>query len=127
MADKIKKFFQKKKVEAKFKMAGPGHKLSESTSQESSDRHMKPSPPKRSGLSEASKTAAEAALARLQQKRENPTFNTSLAAIQVIMTQYNFILYFGLSRTTWHFYVVLKKKRAENSVYPFVTRALNQS
>lgn len=40
--------------------------------------------PKRSGLSEESKVAADAALARLQQKRENPTFNTSLAAIQVI-------------------------------------------
>lgn len=40
--------------------------------------------PKRSGLSEESKVAADAALARLQQKRENPTFNTSLAAIQVL-------------------------------------------
>lgn len=37
---------------------------------------------KRSGLSEESKVAAEAALARLTQKRENPSFNTSLAAIQ---------------------------------------------
>ncbi|XP_072946323.1 UBX domain-containing protein 6 [Epargyreus clarus] len=84
MADKIKKFFQKKKVDAKFKLAGPGHKLSESTiSSHGSNSSKKDAPVvKRSGLSEESKVAAEAALARLQQKRENPAFNTSLAAIQ---------------------------------------------
>ncbi|CAH0598301.1 unnamed protein product [Chrysodeixis includens] len=83
MADRIKKFFQKKKVDAKFKMAGPGHKLSESTlSSNSSDTSKKAAPAKRVGLSEESKVAADAALARLQQKRENPSFNTSLAAIQ---------------------------------------------
>nr|XP_049706286.1 UBX domain-containing protein 6 [Helicoverpa armigera]XP_049706287.1 UBX domain-containing protein 6 [Helicoverpa armigera] len=83
MADRIKKFFQKKKVDAKFKMAGPGHKLSESTlSSQSSNVSKKDAPVKRSGLSEESKVAAEAALQRLQSKRENPSFNTSLAAIQ---------------------------------------------
>ncbi|KAL0860532.1 hypothetical protein ABMA27_009904 [Loxostege sticticalis] len=84
MADKIKKFFQKKKVEAKFKLAGPGHKLSEASMSSQSSNSSKREPPavKRSGLSEESKVAAEAALARLQQKRENPSFNTSLAAIQ---------------------------------------------
>ncbi|XP_052758055.1 UBX domain-containing protein 6 [Galleria mellonella] len=83
MADKIKRFFQKKKVDAKFKLAGPGHKLSESTiSSQTSDSSRKDVPVKRSGLSEESKVAAEAALARLQQKRDNPAFNTSLAAIQ---------------------------------------------
>lgn len=82
MADKIKKFFQKKKVDAKFKLAGRGHKLTESTT--SSHDSVKKDIPvvKRSGLSEESKVAAEAALARLNQKRENPGFNTSLAAIQ---------------------------------------------
>lgn len=82
MADKIKKFFQKKKVEAKFKLAGPGHKLSDSrnSSQSSSKIDVVP---RRSGLTAESKVAAEAALARLDQKRENPAFNTSLAAIQV--------------------------------------------
>ncbi|XP_037967264.2 UBX domain-containing protein 6 [Plutella xylostella] len=84
MADKIKKFFMKKKVDAKFKMAGKGHKLADTTSttpshsSSASDRM----PMKRSGLSEESKVAAEAALARLQSKRENPAFNTSLAAVQ---------------------------------------------
>ncbi|XP_068624208.1 UBX domain-containing protein 6 [Battus philenor] len=84
MADKIKKFFQKKKADAKFKLAGPGHKLTESTiSSQSSDSSRKEvQVVKRSGLSAESKVAAEAALARLQQKRENPNFNTSLAAIK---------------------------------------------
>ncbi|XP_059056204.1 UBX domain-containing protein 6 [Achroia grisella] len=84
MADKIKNFFKKKKVDAKFKLAGPGHKLSESTIRsQGSDSSRKDVPAvKRSGLSVESKVAADAALARLQQKRENPAFNTSLAAIQ---------------------------------------------
>ncbi|KAJ0171838.1 hypothetical protein K1T71_012601 [Dendrolimus kikuchii] len=84
MTDKIKKFFQKKKVDAKFKLAGPGHKLSESTISSQSSGSMQKDAPvmKRSGLSQESKVAADAALARLQQKRENPVFNTSLAAIQ---------------------------------------------
>lgn len=85
MADKIKKFFQKKKIDAKFKLAGPGHKLSESTLSQSSNisnvsRNV--AVVKRSGLTEESKVAAEAALSRLQQTRENPAFNTSLAAIK---------------------------------------------
>ncbi|XP_026316157.1 UBX domain-containing protein 6 [Hyposmocoma kahamanoa] len=83
MTDKIKKFFQKKKADAKFKLAGPGHKLSDASSSTSSVSSKKDAvKPRRSGLSEESKVAADAALARLQQKRENPTFNTSLAAIQ---------------------------------------------
>ncbi|KAJ2944929.1 hypothetical protein O0L34_g1824 [Tuta absoluta] len=83
MADKIKKFFQKKKVEAKFKLAGPGHKLSDAgLSNQSSQGRMEAVTVKRAGLSEESKVAAQAALARLQQKRESPAFNTSYAAIQ---------------------------------------------
>ncbi|XP_046972678.1 UBX domain-containing protein 6 [Vanessa cardui] len=84
MADKIKKFFQRKKADAKFKLAGPGYKLSESTISSQSSNNSKKELPvvKRSGLSEESKVAAEAALSRLQQTRENPAFNTSLAAIK---------------------------------------------
>ncbi|CAG9568633.1 unnamed protein product [Danaus chrysippus] len=83
MADKIKKFFQKKKIDAKFKLAGPGHKLTESSQSSQSSLLRKEVPTvKRSGLSQESKVAAEAALARLQQKRDNPSFNTSLAAIK---------------------------------------------
>ncbi|KAL4713761.1 hypothetical protein ACJJTC_004292 [Scirpophaga incertulas] len=80
---KIKKFFRNITTEAKFKKAGPGHKLSESTSTQSSNSSKNEFPVvRRTGLSEESKIAAEAALARLQKKRENPAFNTSLAAIQ---------------------------------------------
>ncbi|XP_045762191.1 UBX domain-containing protein 6 [Maniola jurtina] len=83
MADKIKNFFKKKKADAKFKLAGPGHKLSESTISSQSSNHAKNvRTVVRSGLSEESKVAAEAALARLQQTRDNPAFNTSLAAIK---------------------------------------------
>ncbi|XP_039748580.1 UBX domain-containing protein 6 [Pararge aegeria] len=84
MADKIKNFFKKKKIDAKFKLAGPGHKLSESTISNQSSNHSRKDVQAvtRSGLSEESKVAAEAALARLQQTRDNPTFNTSLAAIK---------------------------------------------
>ncbi|CAG4980752.1 unnamed protein product [Colias eurytheme] len=81
MAEKIKKFFQKKKADAKFKLAGPGHRLSESSISNQSVRREEPVV-KRSGLSEESKVAAEAALARLSLKRDNPAFNTSLAAIR---------------------------------------------
>lgn len=85
MAEKIKKFFQKKKIDTKFKLAGPGHRLSESTISQSSNNSKQDVPVvKRSGLSEESKVAAEAALARLQQTRDNPEFNTSLAAIKVL-------------------------------------------
>ncbi|CAG9792343.1 unnamed protein product [Diatraea saccharalis] len=84
MAEKFKKFFQKKKADAKFKLAGPGYKLSESNISSQSSNSSKKDVPvvPRAGLSEESKIAAEAALARLQKKRENPAFNTSLAAIQ---------------------------------------------
>ncbi|CAH2239673.1 jg12449 [Pararge aegeria aegeria] len=82
--NKIKNFFKKKKIDAKFKLAGPGHKLSESTISNQSSNHSRKDVQAvtRSGLSEESKVAAEAALARLQQTRDNPTFNTSLAAIK---------------------------------------------
>ncbi|XP_076267897.1 GDI interacting protein 3 [Rhynchophorus ferrugineus] len=84
ISEKVKKFFQKKKADAKFKMAGPGHKLNESSSSSVVTPNKKPSymPPQRSGPSEVNRQAAEAALARLTgQKKETP-FNTSLAAIQ---------------------------------------------
>lgn len=84
MAEKILNFFKKKKLETKFKLAGPGHKLSEATiTSQSSSGSRNECVSKRSGLSAESKVAAEAALARVQQKRDNPGFNTSYAAIQV--------------------------------------------
>lgn len=91
MADKIKKFFQKKKADAKFKLAGPGHRLSKSSISNQSAVKKETPVVKRSGLSEESKIAAEAALARLQQKRDNPAFNTSLAAIKVCKANFFYI------------------------------------
>lgn len=79
MADKIKKFFKKKKADATFKRAGPGYKLNSSTPSEStsraSNKEYQPLP-NRTGLTQESKQAAEAALARLGQKQHNTAFNT---------------------------------------------------
>ncbi|XP_060536532.1 UBX domain-containing protein 6 isoform X4 [Cylas formicarius] len=83
MAEKIKKFFQKKKADAKFKLAGPGHKLNESSSTSVvPPQKINTSVPKRGEPSDATRQAAEAALARLSSQRKDTPFNTSLAAIQ---------------------------------------------
>lgn len=83
MADKIKKFFAKKKADAKFKLAGPGHRLNESSTAIVGPSKQKPSyAPQRSQPSDATRQAADAALARLSNQPRNPNFNTSLAAIQ---------------------------------------------
>ncbi|RZF40628.1 hypothetical protein LSTR_LSTR007511 [Laodelphax striatellus] len=84
MADKIRKFFEKKKVEAKFKMAGPGHKLTDSkpAPKETSKSAAQTS---RAALSDEAKQAAAAALARLggaPPKADAVNLNRSLAAIQ---------------------------------------------
>lgn len=73
----IKKFFEKKKAEAKFKLAGPGQKLGDASSAASQDQariaalnaaqgRAGPSS-QRSGLSQQQTQAASAALNRLQQ------------------------------------------------------------
>lgn len=82
MAEKIKKFFAKKKADAKFKLAGPGHKLSESSSTVVPPKKDKYMPAPKGEQSAASRQAAEAALARLNSQTKETAFNTSLAAIQ---------------------------------------------
>ncbi|XP_046436214.1 UBX domain-containing protein 6 [Neodiprion fabricii] len=83
MADKIKAFFQKKKSDAKFKMAGKGYKLTESTSSSKSNSNETVKPVTRAEPTTEAKIAGQAALARLESKRPDPTkFNTSYAAIQ---------------------------------------------
>lgn len=84
MAEKIKKFFQKKKADAKFKIAGPGHKLTDSSSSSlnSNQGRISNVSQKRIEPSDATRQAAEAALARLNVQRKDTAFNTSLAAIQ---------------------------------------------
>lgn len=78
MADKIKKFFQKKKADAKFKLAGPGHRLTdENTSRNRTDSHSSYTAVPRSAPSTESRQAAAAALARLDgQKQDHAGFNT---------------------------------------------------
>lgn len=83
MIDKIQKFFKNKKAEAAFKRAGPGYRLNETPSQHSySSRGASSSTSNvgyqpvqdRSGLSQESKQAAEAALARLDKKKNENSF-----------------------------------------------------
>lgn len=108
-ADKIKNFFKKKKTEAKFKvnrcdlepdyesieydcfwfaqLAGPGRRLNDAEPSTSSQKSKKDRdvyvPPQRNELTAEARTAAEAALARVQgQKKDTVQFNTSMAAIR---------------------------------------------
>nr|CAH7759585.1 unnamed protein product [Callosobruchus chinensis] len=84
MAEKIKKFFAKKKADARFKRAGPGHKLnaSSSTLVVGPSKKKPDYVPSKVEPTEAARQAAEAAMLRVQAQRKNPGFNTSLAAIQ---------------------------------------------
>jgi UBX domain-containing protein 6 len=78
MADKIKKFFQKKKADAKFKLAGTGRKLTEgNTSRCNINSGSSYSAVPRSAPSTESRQAAAAALARLGgQRQDHAGFNT---------------------------------------------------
>lgn len=83
ISDKIKNFFQKKKADAKFKKLGAGHKLTESSSTSVvAPQRSGYVPPQRSGPSDVTRQAAEAALARMSGQKRDTAFNTSLAAIQ---------------------------------------------
>lgn len=66
-------------------MAGPGRKLTDTEQPSSSSKSSKDVyvPPKRDDLSAEARTAAEAALSRIQsQKKDSVQFNTSMAAIR---------------------------------------------
>lgn len=71
MADKLQKFFKKKKLEIKFKKAGPGHRLDEDTSKPmvSTKENTEVS---RIEPSDEAKQAAAAALARLEINSSGP-------------------------------------------------------
>lgn len=85
-ASKIKKFFSKKKIEAKFKTAGPGRKLNDDSAASSSkgSQSKKPKdvyvPVKRDDLTNEAKNARDAAIMRLTDK--NKPLNVSLLAIR---------------------------------------------
>lgn len=82
MADKIKKFWEKKKKDAKFRMAGPGHRLNATKAEQPVTTNSVPAVA-RAPPSAESQQAAAAALARLSGNRtDTPAFNTSLATIQ---------------------------------------------
>lgn len=75
----IKKFFEKRKLNVKFKKAGEGHRLDEPPSASSSRMsHAQPVTPRASGSrgpenDAARKAAAEAALARMELKQQSKT------------------------------------------------------
>lgn len=69
MSDKLKKFFQKKKVDVKFKRAGPGHRLNEDTSAKNVAKAGESSRTCRVEPTDEAKQAAAAALARFESKK----------------------------------------------------------
>lgn len=86
-ASKIKKFFSKKKSEAKFKTAGPGRKLNDDSAS-SSGSHSKKAPKdvyvpvKRNDLTDEAKAARDAAMSRAMNSNINRPLNVSLIAIK---------------------------------------------
>lgn len=86
-ASKIKKFFSKKKSEAKFKTAGPGRKLNAEPSSSPSGSHAKKPkdvyvPVKRDDLTDEAKRARDAALQRIMETNRTTPLNVSLRAIK---------------------------------------------
>lgn len=95
MASAIKKFFQKRKLDVKFKKAGEGHKLTEerpTTSRSSQQQASSRAPQQGAGstssgdhrayersLSQEKQRAAEAALARSQEQAKKPVDHTMAA------------------------------------------------
>jgi len=69
MSDKLKKFFQKKKADVKFKRAGPGHRLNENTSAKNLPRAGETSRTYRVEPTDEAKQTAAAALARFKSKK----------------------------------------------------------
>lgn len=69
MSDKLKRFFQKKKVDVKFKRAGPGHRLNEDTISKNVSKAGETSRTCRIEPTDEAKQAAAAALARFESKR----------------------------------------------------------
>ena len=68
----IKRFFEKKKLDVKFKRAGEGHKLTEDTRSVpsvSSTKESHVTAERRARNAEETRKAAEAALARMNQPR----------------------------------------------------------
>ncbi|XP_025195479.1 UBX domain-containing protein 6 [Melanaphis sacchari] len=84
MSDKLKKFFQKKKADVKFKRAGPGHRLDEGVATAKTVvKQGETSRVSRVEPTDEAKQAAAAALARFESKKTTTgPLNISLAAIK---------------------------------------------
>ncbi|XP_057378920.1 UBX domain-containing protein 6-like [Daphnia carinata] len=78
--DKIKKFFEKKKADTKFKLAGEGHRLNEPVQPPTVNRSAQSQSRSEASTSAAQQQAAAAALARLEKKKD-PTPQQRSAAI----------------------------------------------
>lgn len=81
----IREFFKKKKLESKFKLAGPGHSMASSTSSTpATNQTLKTAGPSQTRVapSESSKRAGAAALARFERNQKQQEPNWSLAAIR---------------------------------------------
>jgi len=102
--DALKKFLTKKKADKKFKDAGPGHRLTESSGSSSAggSSGSRATPPKkpsqRVGPTGERKAAVDAALARLEQKKSATNPNELLANRQLKFIRgkaaYDFVLPF---------------------------------
>ncbi|XP_050422857.1 UBX domain-containing protein 6 [Adelges cooleyi] len=83
MSDKLKKFFQKKKADVKFKRAGPGHRLNEDSAPKNVNKVGETSRSCRIEPTDEAKQAAAAALARFESKKSTAgSKNMSLATIK---------------------------------------------
>lgn len=71
MSDKLKKFFQKKKADVKFKRAGPGHRLNEDSTPKNVAKTGEMSRTSRVEPTDEAKQAAAAALARFESKKSS--------------------------------------------------------
>lgn len=80
MADNLKKFFKKKKLEFKFKKAGPGHRLDENASSSAPPQSPQKSSVSRIEPSAEARHAAAAALARF----ENRTTTTAGLLVSLV-------------------------------------------
>lgn len=69
MSDKLKKFFQKKKADVKFKKAGPGHRLNEESTSKYVAKTGETARSYRVEPTDEAKQAAAAALARFESKK----------------------------------------------------------
>ena len=111
----IKKFFQKKKMDAKFKMAGEGHKLTEDTRSVPSTS-LRPQSVQRSraGPSQEAARAAEAALLRTTKAQNKPgtvyIVKTFEIEMKVMNSMYTCITYacitYHYMNTCIHFFCI---------------------